>query len=117
MGSGYFAMSRAPLTKTVETGLPAGEYCNIIDECATTVTVDAASMATISIDGPDKMVALCVGCTGDPVDPGVTGEPADTTTQQPLVTTTQGSLGWDIGFRHLLNDIFQLPCFCRKYDD
>ena len=103
-GKGYFAMSKsAGFSKTVSTGMPAGEYCNIIDSCATKVTVGSDGSATITIDTSEKILAICVGCTGDepppvtatagtppaPTDPNhTTTEKVTTTTLQPTDSTT-----------------------------
>jgi alpha-amylase len=52
--------------------MPAGEYCNLIDDCATSVTVGADGSAQISINDPENpVVAFCVGCGGN----GVTIDP------------------------------------------
>ena len=46
-----------------QTGLPAGEYCDIIHACAQTVSVGPAGLATITRwQDNDPVVAICVGC-------------------------------------------------------
>lgn len=42
---------------TLDTGLPAGEYCNLLDDCATRVTVDAAGRGAFAVPR-DAAVAL-----------------------------------------------------------
>ncbi len=41
-GKGYFAMAKRSLTKTVQTAMPQGTYCNIIDDCATRYRANCA---------------------------------------------------------------------------
>jgi len=83
-GKGYFAMSKRPLTKTVNTGMPAGEYTNIID--GTKVSVGSDGSASISISNSEGIFAICVGCDGQ--GPGPTGGPmpSTTTSQNPQPT-------------------------------
>ena len=60
-GKGYFAMSKRQMSRTVQTGLPGGEYTNIID--GSRVMVGADGSATIEINNPgDKIqcVPFCV---------------------------------------------------------
>ena len=53
-GKGYFAMSKRQMSKTVQTGLPGGEYTNIID--GSRVSVGGDGSTTIEINNPgDKM--------------------------------------------------------------
>jgi hypothetical protein len=88
-GKGYFAMSKTGgFSKTVSTGMPAGEYCNIIDSCASKVTVGSDGSASITIDTPEKILAICVGCTGDEPPPvtATAGTPPAPT--DPNYTTT-----------------------------
>ncbi len=56
---GFVAMNRAEATwaATLDTGLPAGQYCNLLDDCATRVTVDAAGRAEFAVPR-DAAVAL-----------------------------------------------------------
>jgi alpha-amylase len=54
--------------------MAAGEYCNIIDSCATKITVGSDGSAHITISDPDNpVVAFCVGCDGS----GVTVDPCN----------------------------------------
>lgn len=47
-------------------GLPAGTYCNIVDNCATNVNVGADGKARIQINNYEEpILAICVGCTAD----------------------------------------------------
>ena len=48
--------------------MPAGTYCNIIDNCATSVNVGADGKAQIKIDNYEEpILAICVGCSADNV--------------------------------------------------
>jgi len=64
---GFFAMAKSgSMSESLQTGLPAGSYCNIIDNCTTNVHVAADGTAQITINNYDEpMVAICVGCTSD----------------------------------------------------
>merc|ERR1712038_122665 len=49
---------------TFQTGLPAGDYCDIIHDCEQTVTVNGDGTATVrKAQSNDPVVAICVGCT------------------------------------------------------
>eukprot|EP00094_Tigriopus_californicus_P008880 TCALIF_08561-PA protein Name:"Similar to Amy4N Alpha-amylase 4N (Drosophila ananassae)" AED:0.15 eAED:0.16 QI:12/0.75/0.55/1/1/0.88/9/0/728 len=64
-GKGFFAMSQASgFNTSVKTGLPAGNYCNIIDSCASSVMVKSDGLADISITNDEGIIAICVGCEG-----------------------------------------------------
>ncbi|MFG6177918.1 alpha-amylase family protein [Halomonas sp. THAF12] len=54
---GFLAMNRADTTwaATLDTGLPAGEYCNLLDDCTTRVTVDAAGRAEFAVPRDDAV--------------------------------------------------------------
>lgn len=60
---GFFAMSKnGRMDKTLQTGLPAGEYCDLITDCAVKITVDGSGMAHIVINSNDNpVVAFIVG--------------------------------------------------------
>ena len=60
---GFFAMARDGYMDIVlQTGLPAGEYCDLITECAKKVTVGANGEAYITIDNADEpMLAIIAG--------------------------------------------------------
>jgi len=60
---GFFAMSRTgQMDVTLQTGLPAGQYCDLISECATKVTVAADGTARIVIHNKDiPVLAIIVG--------------------------------------------------------
>jgi len=72
--------------------MPAGTYCNIIDNCATSVNVGADGKAQIKIDNYEEpILAICVGCSADNVP---TPPPAPTTPGgSGGETTTTGSPG------------------------
>ena len=50
-GKGYFAMSKRQLSKTVQTGMPGGEYTNIIDGSKVTVAGDGTATININNQG------------------------------------------------------------------
>ena len=70
--------------RTVQTGLPAGEYCNIIDGCETMVEVADDGSAEIVVNNQEQIVALCVDCLGETPTP----VPTTTTTTTIISTTT-----------------------------
>jgi len=45
-------------------GLPKGSYCNIIDDCATSIQVASDGLARVVISGNNNepILAVCVGC-------------------------------------------------------
>lgn len=56
---GFFAMGKANFNKHIYTGLPAGQYCDLISDCAKKITVDNSGMADISpYDANDPFVAF-----------------------------------------------------------
>lgn len=66
-------------------GMPAGEYCNIIDGCATKVTVGSDGMASININNYEEpILAICVDCSADPI-PTIKPPPRTTTMIIPTV--------------------------------
>ena len=86
-GKGYFAMSKKQLTKDVQTGMPGGEYTNIID--GSKVTVNSDGTASMSISNSEGIFAICVGCDGQ--GPGPTSAPGPsttTTTNEPQPTNS-----------------------------
>ena len=64
---GFFAMTKSGhMDKTLQTGLPAGEYCDLITDCAKKITVDGNGMAHIVIDSDDNpILAFIVGKIAD----------------------------------------------------
>ncbi len=44
------------------TGLPDGEYCDLVHECAQTVTVSGGMATVRPYQENDPVVAICVGC-------------------------------------------------------
>lgn len=70
-------------------GLPAGTYCNMIDDCATSIDVGSDGRASVSIDNYEEPIfAACVGCGGGGGGgtPGPTPAPGST---PPPMTGTQ----------------------------
>ena len=58
----YFAMGKRGFDQTFQTGLPAGQYCDLISNCRQKVTVDdtgSARLAPFSDNVP--IVAFLVG--------------------------------------------------------
>ena len=58
-GRGYFAMSKRQFSKNLQTGLPGGEYVNIIDGARVTVAGDGTANIEINNSG-DKMLLLFI---------------------------------------------------------
>ncbi|XP_046454250.1 alpha-amylase-like isoform X3 [Daphnia pulex] len=72
---GFFAMAKqGSMSESLQTGLPAGSYCNIIDDCASSIQVGADGMAQISINNYEEpILAVCAGgCGGGGGTPGPT---------------------------------------------
>lgn len=82
---GFFAMAKdGKIDQSLQTGLPAGKYCNLIDSCKTSLEVGSDGMAHVHLDNyEDPVLAVCVGCDSDSPTP----PPVDPTTQGP---TTKG---------------------------
>ncbi|XP_050739705.1 alpha-amylase-like [Eriocheir sinensis] len=84
---GFFAMSKyGSFDMTLQTGLPAGTYCELISGCSQMVTVNGDGTAQITINNSeDPIFAICVGCdgSGPTIDPSLTTTPGPT---QPPVT-------------------------------
>ena len=55
---GFFAMG--DLGVTFNTGLPDGSYCDIIHDCAQTITVTGGMATFDSFQDNDAVVAFCV---------------------------------------------------------
>ncbi|XP_071127422.1 alpha-amylase-like [Mytilus edulis] len=54
---GFFAMAKnGKMNETLDTGLPAGEYCDLITDCKKTVIVEANGYARIEIDNADRPI-------------------------------------------------------------
>ncbi|KAK3099826.1 hypothetical protein FSP39_010394 [Pinctada imbricata] len=60
---GFFAMSKnGHMDETLQTGLPAGQYCDLISECQKKVTVGSDGRAHIVINSnEDPVLAIIVG--------------------------------------------------------
>lgn len=59
---GFFAMGKGGFDKTFDTGLPAGEYCDLVSNCAQKITVDASGSAHLTpYDSSNPVVAFVVG--------------------------------------------------------
>ncbi|KAH9519299.1 Alpha-amylase A type-1/2 [Bulinus truncatus] len=114
---GFFAMSVNSFSISVNTGLPAGEYCDLISECAQKIRVDGTGHAQISPKDPSEPFVAIITQGGEsivvPIVPdqgggdhsgGQTQTPADsnqstlqpteavtvpTTTQKPYVPSGQ----------------------------
>lgn len=53
---------KSNLLPALTLGLPKGVYCNIIDDCATSISVGGNGVATISINNYEEpYLAVCVG--------------------------------------------------------
>ena len=81
---GFFAMGN--IDGEFETGLPDGEYCDIISECTQMITISGGrGYFKPHNKNEEPVVAVCVGC-GQSAPP-TTSKPTTTT---PRVTTTDG---------------------------
>jgi alpha-amylase len=60
---GFFAMAKqGHMDETLQTGLPAGEYCDLITDCKKKITVDGSGNAHIVIDNNEEpILAFIVG--------------------------------------------------------
>ncbi|CAG0879313.1 unnamed protein product [Darwinula stevensoni] len=88
---GFFALSKSgSMNQVLQTGMPAGTYCNIIDDCATQVTVNGDGTAQIVItNSEDPILAICQGCNGETFptpDPTATTEPTTQGPTEPPIT-------------------------------
>ena len=65
---GFFAMAKSGhMDRTLQTGLPAGQYCDLITNCAKKVTVDGSGNAHIVINSnDDPVLAIIVGKLNTP---------------------------------------------------
>ncbi|TRY76789.1 hypothetical protein TCAL_12427 [Tigriopus californicus] len=81
---GFYAMGNVG-GRQFTTGLPDGEYCDLISDCVQKITI-SGGMGTFDLyDSEEPAVAICVGCSGGS-GPGTTSAPDDDAT-----TTTQAS--------------------------
>nr|AAO17927.2 alpha-amylase [Corbicula fluminea] len=97
---GFFAMARdSHMDATLQTGLPAGEYCELISDCARKIAVDGSGNAHIVINNNEEpIIAFIVGGpssgsgsgTGGGSSSGGGTQPADTTPSGPLPTAPAG---------------------------
>ena len=59
---GFFAMGKRRFDQTFQTGLPAGQYCDLISECMVKVTVDSSGNAHLHLESDhDLVVAFIAG--------------------------------------------------------
>ena len=60
---GFFAMAKqGHMDAHVQTGLPAGQYCDLISDCKTKVTIDKSGVAHVVITNSEEpIVAVLVG--------------------------------------------------------
>ncbi|XP_071087740.1 alpha-amylase-like [Haliotis cracherodii] len=113
---GFFVMAKqGHLDQTFQTGLPAGDYCDLVHNCQLKITVDGSGNAHILIDNNDEPIAaFIVGGANGPThgngvthgsnvggntgtSPGVTSGPVITdspTTAAPLVTPDNNTGSW-----------------------
>ena len=76
---GFFAMGN--VNGDFDTGLPDGEYCDVVSECQQMITVSGGRGHFKPYSGDEPAVAICVGC----------GDTAETTARPTTTTTTQQS--------------------------
>ena len=87
----YLVLSIHLITKNVNPfkGLPAGMYCNIIDDCATSITVGSDGKAQVTINNYEEpMFAACVGCETGLVPTATAGIARPTVPTTPKTTVT-----------------------------
>ncbi|XP_069188090.1 alpha-amylase [Procambarus clarkii] len=101
---GFFAMSKyGSFDKVLQTGMPAGTYCELISSCANTVTVNGDGTAQITINNSEEpMFAICAGCdgVGPTIDPNHSTMPPVTGTARTVVFVhDQTSVGQDLFIR------------------
>jgi alpha-amylase len=58
---GFIAMGEFD-GKQFYTGMPDGEYCDVISECAQKVTVSGGMATVRAYQSNDPVLAICVGC-------------------------------------------------------
>jgi alpha-amylase len=64
-------------------------YCNIIDDCATSITVGSDGKAQVTINNYEEpMFAACVGCETGPVPTATAGTARPTVPTTPKTTVT-----------------------------
>ncbi|KAK3600013.1 hypothetical protein CHS0354_012680 [Potamilus streckersoni] len=88
---GFFAMAKSGhMDATLDTGLPAGVYCDLITDCAQKITVDGSGSAHIVINNNnDPIIAFVVGGpTGPGGDGSGSGSGSESVTTAPLTTIT-----------------------------
>ena len=74
---GFFAMGN--IDGDFDTGLPDGEYCDIISECQQMITISGGRGHFKPHSGDEPVVAICVGC----------GKSAPPTTSRPTTSTSK----------------------------
>ncbi|XP_062602028.1 alpha-amylase-like, partial [Saccostrea cucullata] len=105
---GFFAMAKQGHMDTIlQTGLPTGEYCDLVSDCKKKITVDGSGTAHVIIDNSaEPMVAFIVDGPTAPGDNFLTLYPLATTlppvsitlhivfsTRGSIVSPTTGSIG------------------------
>ena len=69
-------------------GLAAGTYCNLIDDCASSITVGADGKANVKINNYEEpILAVCTDCSSG----GSVGTPGSTLPTTPLPTLGPGA--------------------------
>ncbi|KAL7646602.1 UNVERIFIED_CONTAM: hypothetical protein RMT77_001853 [Armadillidium vulgare] len=63
-GNAFFAINKyGKINQVFQTGMPPGNYCNIITNCETNLTVNEDGRAHVTVDNFDEpFVAICRGC-------------------------------------------------------
>ncbi|XP_055893859.1 alpha-amylase-like [Biomphalaria glabrata] len=89
---GFFAMGSNPFSISVNTGLPAGEYCDLISECAQKIRVDGSGHAQVSPKDPtDPFVAIITQGGENIVVPIIPDQGVDHSGDTTVQTQTQTS--------------------------
>ncbi|CAG2253198.1 AMY [Mytilus edulis] len=92
---GFFAMAKqGHMDETLQTGLPAGEYCDLITDCKKKITVDGSGNAHIVIDNSEEpILAFIVGGPSTPSNTGVHSGTSNTNSSGTGSGTGSGSGG------------------------
>lgn len=116
----FFAMAKSgSMNEKLQTGLPAGTYCNIIDDCVTSITVGSDGFANVVIDNYDEpILAVCLGCgtgsgTRPPTVPTTTGPtlpPLEGVQRTIVFIQKQTNTGQDLFVRGGIDATKRPPC-------
>lgn len=100
------------------TGLPAGTYCNIIDDCGTSITVGADGRALVAFNNYEEPIfATCAGCEGGPTrgttlptTPGPSAPPLEGVRRTVIFILKETGPGQDMFIRGGIDAAVRPPC-------